>query len=205
MLKYIVLLGAFAQLVGISSYIRDTLQGKTKPNRITWSIWALNGFIATFAAYSDGIRWAVIPVFMTGLATFLVFIASFVNPKAYWKLNIFDYVCAIFSLLALVFWAITKEPLVAIIFAIVSDIFATFPTIIKAWKYPQTESVSAYAVGLFNALTTFFALVAFNPSELAFPIYNVTVNAVVIFALHRSKLMKHGTFQNLQSGNRLNS
>jgi hypothetical protein len=71
--------------------------------------------------------------------------ASFYNPHAYWKIEKLDYICGIFSLLALLLWVITNEPLVAIIFAIISDILASIPTIIKAWKFPKSETTITYA------------------------------------------------------------
>jgi len=114
MLQYIVLLGAVANLAGGFVYIKATLRGETKPNRVTWLIWSVAPLIATVAGLSDGVRWAVLPVFMSGFVPLLVFIVSFVNPKSYWKLEKFDYICGACSILALVLWGITKEPLVAI-------------------------------------------------------------------------------------------
>lgn len=190
MLQYFVLIGAIVQLIGILFYVRETIRGKTKPNKITWLMWIIAPLIATVAALSDGVRWAVLPVFMVGFGPLLVFIASFVNPKAYWKLTSFDYLCGVCSILALILWAITREPLIAIIFAIASDGFAAIPTIIKSWKYPETESVAAYTTGLFSALTSFFALKMFSASELAFPIYLVFLNILLITAFYKNHLKK---------------
>ena len=190
MFQYIVLIGAVVQLVGIFVYIRATVRGETKPNRVTWLMWSVAPLIGSVAAFSDGVRWAALPVFMSGFAPLLVFIASFVNPKSYWKLEKFDYICGAFSILALVLWGITKEPLIAIIFSIASDGFAAVPTIIKSWKHPDSESVEAYTTGLFNSLTSFFALRTFGISELAFPIYLVLVNSSLIAAVYKGRLKK---------------
>lgn len=190
MFQYIVLIGAFVQLVGIFFYIRETVRGETKPNRVTWLMWSVAPLIGSVAAFSDGVRWAALPVFMSGFAPLLVFIASFVNSKPYWKLEKFDYFCGVCSILALVLWGITKEPLIAIIFSIASDGFAAVPTIIKSWKHPDSESVEAYTTGLFNSLTSFFALRTFGISELAFPIYLVLVNSSLITAVYRGRLKK---------------
>ncbi|MFH1089280.1 MAG: hypothetical protein V1716_02550 [Candidatus Uhrbacteria bacterium] len=182
MLQYAVLLGAGAQLIGKYFYAKETLLGRTKPNRVTWLMWSSAGLIASIAAFSDGVRWAALPVFMAGLTAFLIFIASFVNPKAYWKLETFDYICGACSILALILWWVTKEPIVAIIFAVASDGFAATPTIIKSWKFPETEFVKTYMVALFSAATSFFALKTFSFSELAFPIYLIFVNILLIGA-----------------------
>jgi hypothetical protein len=190
MFQYLVFVGAIVQIAGIYVYIRQTLKGETKPNRVTWLMWSIAPLIATFAALSDGIRLAVLPVFMSGFAPLLVFIASFRNKQAYWKLENFDYVCGALSALALILWAISKEPMIAIIFSISADLFAAFPTFSKSWKQPQTESVEAYSTGIFNALTSFFALKTFTASELAFPIYLVLLNSSLVLTIYRAKKIK---------------
>jgi len=187
MLQYLVILGAAVQVIGIFFYLRNTVRGVTRPNRVTWLMWAVAPLIATAAAFSDGVRWAIIPVFMSGFGPLLVFIASYVNPKSYWKLGIFDYICGAFSILALVLWGLTKEPSLAIIFAIVSDGFAATPTIIKAWRHPGTESIAPYMTGAFSAATSFFAMKMFSVSEIAFPAYLILINSTLIICLYSGR------------------
>lgn len=187
-LQYLVIIGAIVGLAGTFSYIKDTLRGNTKPNKVTWLLWSVAPLIATFAALSDGVRWSVLPVFMAGFGPLLVFISSFVNKNAYWKLEKFDYICGLFSVLALVLWGITKEPVIAIIFAIASDGFAAVPTLLKAWKYPETETANAYVAGLFNALTSFPAIKVWNFSSYAFPVYLIIANILLVIAVYRRKI-----------------
>lgn len=190
MLQYLVLLGAIVNIAGSFLYIKETFEGKTKPNKMTWIMWSIAPFIATAAALSNGIRWAALPVFISGFVPFLIFLGSLASKKAYWKLERFDYICGLFSALALILWAITKHAEIAIVFAIISDASAGLPTLIKSWKYPDTETVEAYMAGLFSALTSFFALRVFNFSEIAFPIYLVLMCSALIIAGSRSKWKK---------------
>ncbi len=187
-IQYLVIIGAIVQLAGVFSYIRETLRGNTKPNKVTWLLWTVAPLIAAFAAFSDGVRWAVLPVFMSGFGPLLVLIASFVNKKSYWRLERFDYLCGLCSVLALVLWGITKEPVIAIIFAIASDGFAAVPTLIKSWKYPETETADAYIGGLFNSLTSFAAIKMWNFAAVAFPIYLVMINSSLILAIYRKRI-----------------
>jgi hypothetical protein len=194
MLQYLVFLGAAAQLLGILSYVKKTLKGENKPNRITWLMWSVAPLIATFAAITDGVGWSVLPVFMAGFGPLLVFIASFINKNSYWRLGIFDYLCGLFSLLALILWGITKEPNIAILFAIASDGSAAIPTLIKAWKYPETESVGPYATGLFSALTSFVAIKIWNFSSLAFPLYLVMICALLIVSVYSRQIFRKNNY-----------
>jgi hypothetical protein len=190
MLQYLVFLGAAVNIFGAFSYIKDTVRGQAKPNRVTWLMWSAAPLIATIAALSKGISLAVLPVFMAGFGPLLVLIASFVNPKSYWKLGTLDYTCGLFSVLALVLWGITKEANIAIIFAIASDGLAAVPTLIKAWKHPESESVVTYTTGLFNAITSFAAIKLWGFSELAFPIYLVIANSSLIFSVWHLNIFK---------------
>ena len=123
-LQYLVFVGAGIHLIGTFDYIKATVRGETKPNRITWLLWSISPLIGAFASIVSGFNLASISVFSLGIAPLLVFIASFVNKNAYWKLSKFDYTCGVFSALALILWVITDNPLIAIIFAIISDILA---------------------------------------------------------------------------------
>lgn len=190
MLKYVVFLWVAIQFYGIFFYIKATLKGDTKPNRVTRLMRSIAPLIATIAALSDGVRRAVLPVFMSGFWPLLIFIASFINRKSYRKLEKFDYICGICSLLALVLWRITKEPLVAIAFAIASDAFAALPTIIKSWRHPHTESPVAFTTWLLSALTSFFAMKTFGAAELAFPIYLVIVCSTLILSVYGGRRRK---------------
>lgn len=190
MLQYLVLVGALVNLLGTISYIKNTLYGRTKPNRVTWLMWAIAPMIAVAASISEGVTWAVVPVFMAAFSPFLVFLASFVNKKAYWKLEKFDYLCGLFSLLALILWGITKEAYIAIIFAIVSDTFAAVPTLIKSWQHPETESGLAYSTAVFGSLTGFAAINTWVFLEYAFIVYLVLMNGILSILIYRPNLFR---------------
>lgn len=187
MLQYLVFLGGTVNILGTIHYIKETLRGRTQPNRVSYLMWSIAPMIAMTAALAHGVRWAALPIFFAGLPPLVVFIASFVNPNAYWKLTLFDYLCGFFSLLALILWGITKEPIVAIIFAIVSDGFAGLATLVKAWNRPESESGITYLGSLFNGLTGFFAVKSWILAEYAFPIYIVISNSLLCFAIYRKK------------------
>lgn len=187
-LGYLVFIAAFASLLSAFIYIRSMLKGHAKPNRITWFMWSIAPFIATAAALSDGVGWAVIPVFMSGAMPFLIFTASFFTKKAYWKLSSFDYLCGTLSGIAIILWLVTKNPEIAIAFAIISDAFAAIPTFKKAWTNPETESAWPFIIGVFNALTSFTVITMFTFPETAFPIYLIAVNILLSFAVYHRKL-----------------
>jgi hypothetical protein len=190
MLEYLVLLVIPLGVCGIAIYIRDTITGRAKPNKVSWLMWSVAPFIATFAAVSKGVTWAALPIFMSGFGTFCVFAVSLFSKKSYWKLEPLDYLCGFFSLLALVLWSITKEANIAIIFSIISDGSATVPTLRKAWTNPETESGIPYITGLIGASTTFAAVKYWVFPEYAFATYVVIFEFCIIFAIYRRAIGK---------------
>lgn len=189
-MKYLVFVGMLISLIGIASYIKDMLKGKVKPNRITWMMWSIAPLIAAFAALSTGATLSVIPVFMTGFSPLIVFIISLFKKQAYWKIHKFDYVCGFLSALALILWYITKDPIIAIVFSIVGDFSAAIPTIVKAWKYPDTENSFAFSTGIIATLTSFAAIEVWNFASVAFPLYIILMDMFIVFSIERVRFVK---------------
>lgn len=189
MLQYAVLLGAAANLLGSVAYIRDTFYGTTRPNRVSWLLWSVIPLIAAFAGIADGVTWAVIPVFMSGIVPLIIFLSSFANPNAHWRLARLDYVCGALAVAAIALWLITDEPLVAIVLAVAADLLAGIPTLYKAWKYPETETGIAFITGAFSGLTAFAALNTGAPAEYIFPAYLVLFCGTTALGIYRKRLL----------------
>ena len=98
----LVAVSALIAMVGGYAYVRDTIKGKTKPNKVSWGMWALAPLVGVAAALGAGADpWAVVRIFFAGFIPLMVFIGSFLNRNAYWKLNKFDITCGVLSLSAL--------------------------------------------------------------------------------------------------------
>lgn len=183
-----VYLGALLNLVGSIDYVWNTLKGKTQPNRVTWSLWALAPLIAFAAMIGQGVGWhASLMTFMVGFGPLLVLIASFVNKKSVWKPTRFDIICGTLSVLGLMGWLLTQTGDIAIFFSIVADGLAALPTILKAWKNPESESPLIFFNGALSALITFLTLTVLDFRHLGFTLY-IFVLCALMFILIQFKL-----------------
>ena len=88
-----VILGAVLNFSGTATYLIETLKGKVKPNKMTWLLWALAPLVAFSAEISQGVGLQSLLTFMVGFGPLLIFIASFINKEAYWKISRLDYFC----------------------------------------------------------------------------------------------------------------
>ena len=182
-------MSAVISIAGSVAYIRDTISGKTKPNRVTWSMWALAPLIGTAAAlYAEADIWATSRIFLAGFLPLIVFSASFVNPKSYWKLTTFDLLCGACSVLALLLWIGIDSPRLAILFAALGDGFAAVPTIRKAWKNPETETGLTYLAGFIAVVLIIPSIPKWDIENSAFQIYLLIANSFLLFSVYRKRL-----------------
>lgn len=171
-------------------YIKNIIYGEVRPNLISWFIWMLAPFIGTFLALKAGAGFTAFGIFMAGFGPLLVIIVSLFRRNVFWKINSFDVVCGIFSILALVLYVITNNLAISIIFVIVSDLLAYFPTFIKTYKYPETESSFMYLGGIINNIFALLIIKDWSFSIYAFSIYLITANIFELYFIYRKKIFK---------------
>jgi hypothetical protein len=188
-----VILGAIIAAAGSLSYLIDTLKGKVKPNRVSFLLWSLAPLIAFFAEIKQGVGIQALMTFVVGFLPLTIFIASFVNKKAEWKLTGFDLICGALSIVGLVLWYITKSGNIAIIFSILADGLAALPTIVKSFNYPETESAWPYFASTISAILTLLTVKVWNLANIGFPLYIILIT-LVIFSLVQFKLGKQIRF-----------
>jgi hypothetical protein len=164
-----VYLAAALSLVGAYGYIRDTLRGDTSPNRVTWSLWGVEGVLAFFVEIQQHVGLASLMTLMLGLVPCAVVVASFRNRNAVWKLDAFDAVCGAVSVGGLVFWAFVNEPTVALVSFVVADQMAALPTVRKSWLAPSTESPRLFFLGSTNCAITVLTLTKLTTAGVLFP------------------------------------
>ena len=169
------ILGALANFAGGLSYVRAILRREATPNRVTWSLWALVPLIAGAAQWSSGVGISTLVVLSVAASPACVVLASFVVDKGSWKLGPFDYICGACALAALALWAMTGDPVTAIVLSILGDFAAALPTVRKAWLAPETEDRPAYVLALVGMILGILSV-----QETTFPAY--AFNAYLLFA-----------------------
>lgn len=182
-----VIVGAVLNITGSISYALSTLKGRTKPNRITWFIWAFVPLIAFCAQIQKGVGWQSLMTFMVGFGPLLVFASSLVNKKAYWKITRLDVSCGILSIMALILWAVTKDGEIAIALSILADLLAGLPTLIKSYRDPESENSDVYRNSALSGAITLLTVKTWTFANFGFALY-IFVLCVTLYALVKFKL-----------------
>lgn len=174
-----VIVGTLIRAWGSIAYLIDTVKGKIKPNRVSFLLWSIAPFIAFAAQIRQGVGIESLMTFSTGFLPLMIFIASFVNKKAEWKVTRFDLVCGFLSIVGLILWLITKVGNVAIFFSIMADGLAAVPTIVKAYKYPDTELGWPWIATAFGVVLTLLTISKWTFANSGFIIYIFLVNTLI--------------------------
>jgi len=177
--SYFVIIGTLISVAGSAAYLVDTLKGKIRPNRVSFLLWSIAPFIAFAAQIKQGVGLEALMTFSTGFFPLVVFIATFINKNAEWKINKFDWMCGFLSVIGLTLWIITKVGDIAIIFSILADGLAALPTLVKAYKYPDTELAWPWIATSLGVALTLLTIAHPDFTNSGFIIYILIVDSLV--------------------------
>jgi hypothetical protein len=198
-------LGTAIGAAGALVYLRDTVRGTTQPNRVTWLLWAVAPLLATAVELNEGVRLQALPTFMVGFMPLLIFIASFHNSAAVWKVRRMDYVCGAVSVVGTIVWLATRNGVLAISAAIAADFLAGLPTLTKSWTHPQTETVHSYIGALISMVILLLTVDHWTFEVVAFPLFVLGMSAVesLVVGLElgpRFRRLRHAEANTITSG-----
>jgi hypothetical protein len=171
-----VIVGFIIQCIGGWKYFSDTIKGKIQPNKVSWFLWSLAPLTAFAAEVVQGVGLRSLMTFGVGFFPLCIFIGSFFNKKAFWKLGALDYICGALALTGLILWYVTKIGNIAIVCSIFSDALGSVPTLVKSYHSPQSESYSIYLTSLVSAILTVLTITLWNFETWGFPVYMVFIN-----------------------------
>lgn len=180
-----VYLAVAINLAGALVYAYSVVKGNTQPNRVTWFILSLAPILAFSAMIFQGVSFKEsIFTLSTGISPLIIFISIFFAKQPKWKLTRFDLTCGALSLVGFILWMILKEGNVAIIFSILADGLAFLPTIVKAYRYPETENPYAFLTGVFAACIALAILTTYDFKHVAFPLYILLADMLAVLFIY---------------------
>jgi hypothetical protein len=173
-------LGTLIGALGALVYLRDTLRGTTKPNRVTWLLWAFAPLLAAGVEFHGGVGLRALPTFMVGFMPLLIFVASFHNSASVWGVRRIDYACGAMSVVGTIVWFATQNGVLAITAAMAADFLAGVPTLMKSWTHPETETIHSYIGAVISMGVVLLTITQWTFEVAAFPIFIVLVGTVEV-------------------------
>ncbi len=174
--EYFAIIGAIIGSLGGYYYLYETVIGKAQPNRITWLLWGIFPMVIFVAQRVQGIEILSWTSFAAGFTPLLIFTVSFFNKKAYWKTERRDYYLMALAIVGCILWAITDNPILALLFSLLADLLAGIPTVIKSYRFPESESWIAYAISAVGFGISLASVQVCNLESIAFVAYVFVLN-----------------------------
>jgi hypothetical protein len=191
--EYFAIVGSIIGSLGGFYYLYETIVGKAQPNRITWLLWGIFPMVIFVAQRAQGVESLSWTSFVAGFTPLLIVAASFFNKKAYWRSEPRDYYLMAAAIVGIILWAITDDPNVALLFALLADMLAGIPTLIKSYRHPQSESWIAYAISTVGFGISFLSVQTYDFENTAFVAYIFIMNGVLALLASRGRKPGHAT------------
>lgn len=185
--EYCAIIGAIIGSLGGFYYLYETIAGKAQPNRVTWLLWGLFPMVIFVAQRAQGIASISWVSFVAGFVPLLVVSASFLNKKAYWQSEPRDYYLMAAAIIGIILWAVTDDPNLALLLSLLADILASIPTLIKAYRHPQSESWIAYVVSTFGFGIGLLSVQRYTFENTAFVAYVFILNGALALLASRGR------------------
>lgn len=182
----LIVISSILALISPCIYIWSILKGETKPHRTTRFVLLLINLLSFAALLADGNRVAVWLAAISALQAIPIFILSLKRGMGGWSLA--DIVCLLIALAGIVAWQTTSEPLLGLYFALGADFVGMVPALIKTYRLPHTENPWFYGLDAIAAACTMLAVTVFSPAQLAYPVYILLINVVMVALILRPRI-----------------
>ena len=169
------------RLFGGAQYAWGTVVGKAHPNPITWFLWGLTPLIAFFAQLQYGLTPQAWVLLALATSPLVVSALAVIKHSSREHFTLFSITCGVLALLGIVLWQATSIPELAVLCSIIADVFATLPTLQKAYRNPASEYALPYMMSVISMGITLLTIREWAFLIYAFPLYMMFVN-VALFA-----------------------
>ena len=147
-------------VVAFFPYIRDMFLRKTTPHLYTWLIWGITQGTAVFGMIAGG---GAVASISFAVATVLVLFVCVCSLRYGTKhITRFDTTLLFVALGAIVLWWFLDNPLLSVVLVTAVDLIGYVPSIKKAYKEPQSETLSTWVLFSIGNIFAILALSEFN-------------------------------------------
>lgn len=168
-------------------YIIDTLKFRTRPSRSTWMIWSVLASISFFSQLAEG---ATDSLWFAGVqtgGTIIIFLLS-LHYGVGSLLDRFDFLVIICSVIGLWLWYTTHNAVYALAISITISILGGLLTLIKAYRWPGSETNFTWVVSFVAAIFAIISIGKVDVVMLAYPVYLFVLYGAIIVAIRMGRL-----------------
>lgn len=174
-----VIVAAAIRVASGARYAGGVLQGSARPNWMSWSLWGLTAMVACVAQLNDGAGPEALVTFVLGATPLMVCALAVAKGRAESGGMGLTVGCAAITMVGIVLWQLTANPVLAVLFCIVADLFASLPTLVKAYFDPDGEYPLPYLMSAAAMAVTLLTVERWTFTVYGFPLYMLVVNTAI--------------------------
>ena len=178
-----IIISSVLALISPVVYSLAILRGNAKPHRTTRLVLLIITSLTTASLFAQGNRVAIYLAGVSTIQSIVVFILSIRYGMGGWAKS--DIICLVFALIGISLWQITKNPVIALYFAISADFLGMIPALIKTFRFPKTEIWLFYGIDTLASIFILLALKSWTLQEFSYPIYIMLINLLMVFLIIR--------------------
>jgi len=167
-------------LLGGCHYSWAIVNRRARPNLVTWSMWAAAPLIGFFAQLDAGVGLPAVPTLGIGLGPLIVVVTALLARRHRARLGLFDLTCAVVATTALGVWLGLGQAPIAVFFAVLADGVAALPTVLKAWRDPDSENLIFYVSVGIGGVITLLTVSVWKPTVWAFAAYILSLSVLLV-------------------------
>ena len=180
--------GTVFLMAGYAPYLFALWNRQARPHAFSWLLW---GFINAIVFAVQVSQQAGPGAWTVGVAAlFNLGIGLYAIKGGERNITKSDWAVFLTVLMAIPLWALTKDPVWAVILVSVIDTLAFFPTLRKSWHRPHEEVAATFAFGIVGFLFALAALESYTFTNVCYPVKVLITNSLFISSLlYRRKVL----------------
>jgi hypothetical protein len=174
-------LGLVAGVIGLAGfvpYLVSAWRGAPRPDRATWVVWSVVSSVLAASYVSTGARQTMwVPL---GYALGATAIAVLALAKGEGSWTRIDLACLAAAGVSLTVWALSGNPMTALVMNLVVDLFGAVPTLRAVLRDPSSESSAAWSIFLLANTLNLLALPMLSIEHVLYPAYLFALSAAMM-------------------------
>lgn len=177
---FFALAGLF-ELSATIPYLTDILRGRTRPALTTWGVWLLLALFTCVAAIFAGAYSSAVISGAVAVECLLIFLFSIRYKNFTFKK--FDAICILGVIFGLCVWWFSKDPVEAMVIAVVIDAIGAFPTIRHALLKPKEETIWMFILSILANICALVAVSELKFANILVPVYLLLLNTILVLII----------------------
>jgi len=179
--EHLAVVSALLTAACVVPYLRDVYRGTTRPQRVSWFIYAVLSVVAAISLFIAGEHAGAILATGSAVGFSAVFISSIRRGEGGASRR--DRISLALASLGVVLSIVVEQPMIAVIAVVVAEQSATLLTAAKANRDPASETTITWVMDGLAGTVAIASITTFSAAELLYPIHHTLVNLVVLGAI----------------------